>query len=89
MGFGLVEVLEDGLGLDDVVHFALEVEVLVAANRLIILNPQSVQLKEFQYSVMRNVRVEFELDLTVQEIFCKLDGQLGLEDEGGHELNID
>ena len=39
MGFGLVEVLEDGLGLDDVVHFALEVEVLVAANRFIILNP--------------------------------------------------
>ncbi len=66
------------------VHFALEVEVLVAANRLIVLNPQSVQLKKFQYSIMGDIRVEFKLDLTVQEIFSKLERQLGLENESGH-----
>jgi hypothetical protein len=62
----MIEVVEYPLWLDDSVHFPLKVQVLVTPDRLIVLDTNPIQFKQFHEHLWGYLFTEFELDLAVE-----------------------
>lgn len=72
LGFFLIDAVEYAFGLNNSIHFPLEVEILVAPDWLVVFDSKSVQLEQFHEHLGGELFIELELDFTVKKVLGEL-----------------